>query len=153
MFRYHFAQRRIVFPEHDALIAGGERFTHNAVLPGLLPLRVRQRLAALHSGVDAALLELVADIDAVFARDILQGGLAGCLAVLLAPFLDLDREAGAARRPDLLAAEIGGRLRRIFRQNEELRTCRQIVDEIGGLAPRAAVRNAADDKIRTLGLQ
>src|SRR5437867_2171594 len=32
------------------------------------------------------------------------------LAVLLAPLLDLDRETGAARRPDLLAAEIDGGL-------------------------------------------
>jgi hypothetical protein len=75
------------------------------------------------------------------------------LAVLFAPFLDLDREAGAACRPDLLAAEIAGRLRFILRQDEELRARRQIVDEISGLAPRATVRNTADDEIGALGLQ
>src|SRR3954447_8244357 len=117
MFGHDFAQRRIVFPEHDALIAGGERFADNAVLPGLLPLRVGQRLAALHRGVNATLLELVADIDAVLARDVLHGGLAVRLAILLAPFLDLDREAGAARRSDLLATEIDGGLRRVLRQD------------------------------------
>src|SRR6266850_5738297 len=153
MFRHHLAQRRIVLPEHDALIAGGERLTHNAVFPGLLPLGVGQRFTALHRGIDAALLELVADIDAVFARNILHGGLAVRLAILLAPFLDLDRETGAARRADLLAAEIGGGLRLVLRQDEELRARRQIVDEISGLAPRAAVRNTADDEIRALGLQ
>src|SRR5437879_7459271 len=139
MLRHHFAQRCIVFPEHDALIAGREWLTHNAVFAGLLPLCVGQRLAPLHRGVDAALLELVADIDAVFAGNILHSGLAARLAILLAPLLDLDREAGAACRTDLLAAESNGRLRLILRQDEELRACRQIVDEIGDLAPRAAV--------------
>src|SRR4029079_4136005 len=120
---------------------------------GLLPLCVRQCFAALYSGIDAPLLELVTDIDAVLTWNILYGSFAVRLAILLAPFLDLDRETGAARRPDLLAAEIDGRPRGIIRQDEALLTRSQILDEIGDPTPRASVRNAADDEIRAPGLQ